>query len=575
MQKLLFILLITSTIWAQRNPWSISLNPAKPDAGQEFTFIFTIQKEKIPSQAKMPRLVGVPKGSILGVEQKDGIQRGFFQGNIAVRQYFIKMKIDDSGSHPATLVWNFQGKDNVLGQFNIPIARSLDASGLDVYLSGIPDTLYVGEQFRLGIHYNAYENLLSGPSISKVDLGLEFLGNFRQKELKWQESKNPKYRMQLSQEAYLAPLRAGELEIPSMEFSYLKQGRPQRKTVEKKMGNSYFSSTTIVNEPIESSYKTRASIIQVIPTPDQNKPIFFKDMVGEFQMSGNQEADSLANGDPLKVVMNIEGNGKPEYITKPEWSLPAIWNKGEPEIQKKSWVSNGKLKTSKTWIWYLYPTRSGSLDLGEIKFAYFNPKSKEYQVLVKKFEPVKVEGVVADFVSKKQNQVNSPNTVMKEIPRWNDLVLAEHPLQFLSTSQLVFVGGALFVIIGLFFPIVSPSWKKPGRREIQKLRKVLTNLSLLEFDNKIKLEFESAWNQYFEILWSISWSSEDHEKLRNELVEKGVSTEMIQTIFKIETLWNQHHYGENSEITLDSDEMTEWLKSIKKLLVWIQEAKNV
>ena len=24
------------------------------------------------------------------------------------------------------------------------------------------------------------------------------------------------------------------------------------------------------------------------------------------------------------------------------------------------------------------------------------------------------------------------------------------------------------------------------------------------------------------------------------------------------------HYGENSEITLDSDEMTEWLKSIKK-----------
>lgn len=544
MQIVFLILALSLSAFAQRNnPISVELKPQRPESQQEFELIFSIHENHHPGTNAFPIVKGLPKGSLLSKKKTEGYKEDFFFNRIKVINYNFKIKIEDTGNYPIEFVWTFAGKDNLLGKMTLPIARSLDQSALSVYISGVPDTLYVGEQFKFNIHYNAFDNLLSGPSIENVDWGMEFLGNFTDKKLKWQRSKNPKYSRQLKQEAYLAPLSAGLLKVPSMKFDYMKRGRPQEKVVKKKFGNSSFTSRTIVQEPIEAVARTQAKKIVVLETPKDNQPIFYKEMVGEYHWAVVQSSDTLKDGDPLKVDITVEGNGKPGLVAEPFWELPSIWNQGEPETRKSTQERSGQLWTTKTWSYYLYPTRSGDLDLGQLSFAYFNPKTKKYTTLKHRFKTVNVSGVAESIASVRQEiQAQDSSSKMMEHLAGLSLKRSWNP----SLSVVIYVLSISLILMILVFclPIWWPYWnnhERPVYRQlIRNSRKIISRLDGLS-PGEIA-GFEHQVNQFLMIESQI-----DVQTTARDLVYPQLNwSDEDKLIFKeFEDTWNEHFYGKS------------------------------
>lgn len=563
MRYILLILLLSIGVFGQsRNPISVELKPQRPESQQEFELVFSIHDKHHPGTKAFPIVKGLPKGSLLSKKKSEGYKEDFFFNRIKVINYTYKIKIEETGNYPIEFVWTFAGKDNLLGKMTLPIARSLDQSALSVYISGVPDTLYVGEQFKFNIHYNAFDNLLSGPNIGNVDWGLEFLGNFTDKQLKWQRSRNPKYSRQLKQEAYLAPLSSGVLTIPSMEFDYMKRGRPQEKVVKKKFGNSSFTSRTIVQEPIEAVARTQPKQLVVLETPSANKPIFYKEMVGEYHWAVVQSSDTLKNGDPLKVEITVEGNGKPGLIAEPLWELPSIWNQGEPETRKSTQERSGKLWTTKTWSYYLYPTRSGDLDLGSLSFAYFNPKLKEYKTLKHRFKVVNVSGV-AESIASVRKEIQAQESSSKAMEHLRGLALKN---TWTPTWQMIIYTlsfGVIVMVLILCLPVWWPYWnnqERPIYRQlIRNSRKVISDLQRL---NPHEIAgFEHQVNQFLTIESQVEVQTLSREVVYPQL---AWTPEDLQVFIEFEDSWNEYFYGKSKT------EIQSLKDSLKKLSLLVK-----
>lgn len=564
MKFIILIAVLVSCAFGQgRGPVTISMNPERPEANQEFELLFNVEKRSHPQTQFAPSLNGLPQGTLLSQDQKDTYLQGFFNRTL-VKQYSFKLKFKESGNYPVEIKWQFGGKVNLVAKIDIPIARNLDESALSVYTTGAPDTLYHGQQFKFHIVYNAYDNLLSGPSLDKVDWGLEFLGNFSEEELRWQKSKNPKYRKQLRQTAYLAPLQSGELSIPSMAFKYMKRGRPQEKVVEKKFGNSSFTSRTITSEPIEETAYTQKKSIFVKELPTENKPVYFENMVGEYHWAVVQESQELQDGEPLKLMVTVEGNGKPGLIAEPEWELPNVWNKGDAEVTRKTFERSGLLWTRKTWTYYLYPTRSGELELGELKFAYFDPKQKKYQELSHVFEPIPVSGVIETPTptAQSESQVDTSNALV--LKSWEGLDLERGGFPYLNLLKVLSGLTVLMALVMVLAPVLMPQLRTRGWKQRKRL---LKSIKKLERNLIYDPEFETQLNEYYSIVIKREVVTQSRDMVYGLI--PGLSEDEVEKLKHFDDCWNELHYSQHNQ---GQEALLLALKDLKTIIKRISHA---
>ncbi len=119
--------------------------------------------------------------------------------------------------------------------------------------------------------------------------------------------------------------------------------------------------------------------IEVRPLPE-GAPGGYDGAVGRFRLTGSVERRRAPAGTPLELELVVEGSGNPTAVPPPDlppWPEVAV---DSPSVDATTDVDGATVGGRTTFRFLLTPRRSGELDLGSARLAYFDPSRGQYAV---------------------------------------------------------------------------------------------------------------------------------------------------------------------------------------------------
>ena len=243
--------------------------------------------------------------------------------------------------------------------------------------ANVPDTLYVGQSaaFTLKLYVsenvslrglNDFERNADGFTLSELPdeprESIERVDGRRYRVLGWPMK--------------LTPISAGE---QTLDFQFTATGRlPDSRGGTRSrspFGNSIFDGFfgrterfNVFTDPIQ---------VRVKPLPEDNRPDTFTGAIGDFNMSVAPDTESVRQGEPVTLGVEVSGTGNFGRMRAP--ALPAAdgWRAYDPEADFAPDDALG-LSGVKRFDYVFIPEKSGTLKLPEVAFAFFDPEVEKY-----------------------------------------------------------------------------------------------------------------------------------------------------------------------------------------------------
>ncbi len=134
---------------------------------------------------------------------------------------------------------------------------------------------------------------------------------------------------------------------------------------------------------------TQPIVIQGQPLPDEEKPEDFKGDIGEYRLSVKVDRAQVEANQPVTITTEVSGKGNIKTITSPVIALPQGFKEyeggGSEDISKDNYTVQGKKVFEKVVI----PTIPGKLKIPPVRYTFFNPNEKKYEIL--ESEPILLE----------------------------------------------------------------------------------------------------------------------------------------------------------------------------------------
>ncbi|MFA4991000.1 MAG: BatD family protein [Candidatus Omnitrophota bacterium] len=128
--------------------------------------------------------------------------------------------------------------------------------------------------------------------------------------------------------------------------------------------------------------------VEIIPLPEENKPVNFKGDVGKLEVSVNVDKTAVEENQPVTLRMKISGKGNIKTISAPaipEIADAKIYDSASSEnISKSNYTVQGEKIFEKVII----PKRPGTFTIGPLEYNYFDVESKEY--VNKRLSPITI-----------------------------------------------------------------------------------------------------------------------------------------------------------------------------------------
>lgn len=128
--------------------------------------------------------------------------------------------------------------------------------------------------------------------------------------------------------------------------------------------------------------------VDILPLPEDRRPLNFKGDVGRFDISANVDKDKVEENQPITLKIKIKGEGNIKTISSPNITEEVnmkFYDSGSSEnISKSDYVVQGEKIFEKVII----PKEVGSFTMGPIEYSYFDPAIKKY--IEKKIVPITI-----------------------------------------------------------------------------------------------------------------------------------------------------------------------------------------
>lgn len=125
--------------------------------------------------------------------------------------------------------------------------------------------------------------------------------------------------------------------------------------------------------------QTDSTVVIAVDPPASGRPADYGGAVGDLQVAAKLDTSGTRVGDPLLLTVRVTGTGNVKLFPRP--SVGVSWAslvKGDERVQVDSTAS--KIRGAKEFDWVLTPRVAGELDLPPIRYSYFNPDSRRYEV---------------------------------------------------------------------------------------------------------------------------------------------------------------------------------------------------
>ena len=158
----------------------------------------------------------------------------------------------------------------------------------------------------------------------------------------------------------LFPLHAGVLNIPPARLTYTLGS----------IGSMFGRQELQV-----STTAARSVVVRELPT--EGRPTSFAGAVGVYDVTARVERASGRVGDAVQLTVRVAGVGNVKLLPAPTIDIPNVASSAAGEsISVDS--SDLLIRGSKTFRFLLTPRRDGALQLGTLRYAFFNPVSGAY-----------------------------------------------------------------------------------------------------------------------------------------------------------------------------------------------------
>lgn len=253
---------------------------------------------------------------------------------------------------------------------NVPsvIARARIDTGLDVSfrVSTAPETVYVGQQanYEVAVFLNAAvrDRLRRNPTFFPPDMQSMLAYDLP-------TTGDPPRRRVASQcfdalvyQRALFPLLPGRLSIPPAQLVYALP-----------LSASFFSREET------HELETDSAIVVAVPPPLAGRPRDYTGAVGDLHVAARVDTTATRVGDPLVLTLEVRGRGNVKLFPRPQVAVPwASLVKGDERVRVDTTAR--RIAGAKEFDWVLTPKIAGELDLPPIRYSYFNPDERRYEV---------------------------------------------------------------------------------------------------------------------------------------------------------------------------------------------------
>ena len=370
----------------------------------------------------------------------------------------------------------------------------------------------------------------------------------------------------------LYPQYSGTLEIKPAEVVCMVRQRVSG-------GNSPWDAFFGYYENKSVSVKSSTVNINVKALPD-NAPGYFSGAVGNFSLKTEVSDDSVQTNDAITIKLIVSGTGNIKLIDPPGIKFPKEFEVYDPEIKLNVNTAAGGNSGSKTFEYTLIPRYPGNFNIGNIRFAYFDPAAGRYKTL--QSESINV------FVKRGLN--DSEGNVSSSYSKENIDYIGEEDIQFiklkpfkLKKERNYLMGSPLFILLLsvplLLFGVVILVLRKRIKESanIAKMRNKKANKTSMkrlkharEFMNNNKRE--EFYKEVMTALWGylgdkldIAVADISKDNVSEKLNERGISDNYTQEFLNIIELCEYAHFAPATEETRMQNVYNEAVKIINQL----------
>lgn len=126
---------------------------------------------------------------------------------------------------------------------------------------------------------------------------------------------------------------------------------------------------------------TEPTRVDVLKLPTADKPASFSGAIGDFTMQIYTDRNQTQVGEPIMLSVEISGSGNFDRINGPAIPETADWRAYEPESNFQARSPNSALLGTKRFDYVMIPKQAGTVEIPEIRFAYFEAEAKRYTQL--------------------------------------------------------------------------------------------------------------------------------------------------------------------------------------------------
>lgn len=317
-------------------------------------------------------------------------------------------------------------------------------------------TAYVGEQ--LFYTFKLFHRI----EAKNFDLSMPFGSSYFQKEDlgKAQSYQNVingiQYQVQEISVA-LFPIKPGKAEIPPamLDLDIYHRTRSNRRG---------FFNDPFFGQGIRAEHKVLRSkplSVEILALPEKNKPVDFKNIIGQFNIQAELGKNNLEVGDTTTLTITVSGKGNIRGVAFPEPDLNRQFKVYPDQPEFNQTVAGNQITGKKVFKFALVPLQSGTVTLPSLSLVYFDPVAKDYQQI--KTSPITLTVQPSSNEETLHHvQSNSTNNIITKpeieilaediLPIHTQLNDFQNVKNEISTSTLIgFVSPALLFVMAAFF----------------------------------------------------------------------------------------------------------------------------
>jgi len=171
----------------------------------------------------------------------------------------------------------------------------------------------------------------------------------------------------------LFPLVAGRIVIPPAQLVY----------------NTGLSPTMYTREESHELQTDSVTIVAVEP-PAAGRPAEYAGAVGALRLESRLDSVTPRVGDPVLLTVRVSGSGNVKLFPRPALDVP--WA-GVIPADERVRVDSGGMRVGgmKEFDWVLTPRLAGEFDVPPVRYGYFDPSRRRYDVATSEARRVRVE----------------------------------------------------------------------------------------------------------------------------------------------------------------------------------------